>query len=77
MPDDATDPLVSLRWSNDRGATWGNPITATMGRRGEFLTSIQFQRLGYARDRVFELSWSEPIRTALNGAWVDVSRVRT
>ncbi|MBR8161974.1 hypothetical protein ACT2E5_13575 [Burkholderia vietnamiensis] len=77
MPDDATDPLVSLRWSNDRGATWGNPITATMGRRGEFLTSIQFQRLGYARDRVFELSWSEPIRTALNGAWVDVSRART
>ncbi|AOJ31421.1 packaged DNA stabilization protein [Burkholderia metallica] len=77
MPDDATDPLVSLRWSDDRGATWGNPVTATMGRRGEFRTSIQFQRLGYARDRVFELSWSEPIKTALNGAWVDVSRART
>ncbi|MDW9228633.1 phage stabilization family protein [Burkholderia cepacia] len=77
MPANTTDPLVSLRWSDDRGATWGNAVTATMGRRGEFRTSIQFQRLGYARDRVFELSWSEPIRTALNGAWVDVSRART
>ncbi|MBJ9593712.1 packaged DNA stabilization protein [Burkholderia seminalis] len=77
MPADSTDPLVSLRWSDDRGMTWGNPVTATMGRRGEFRTSIQFQRLGYARDRVFELSWSEPIKTALNGAWVDVSRART
>ena len=77
MPDDSTDPLVSLRWSDDRGYTWGNSVTATIGRRGEFRTSIQFQRLGYARDRVFELSWSEPIKTALNGAWVDVSRART
>ncbi|WP_208453935.1 hypothetical protein, partial [Burkholderia gladioli] len=35
MPDDARDPLLSLRWSDDRGATWGNRITASMGRRGE------------------------------------------
>ncbi|WP_186184480.1 packaged DNA stabilization protein [Burkholderia gladioli] len=77
MPDDSRDPLLSLRWSDDRGATWGNRITASMGRRGEFRTSIQYQRLGYARDRVFELSWSEPVATALNGAWIDVSRART
>ncbi|WP_369050355.1 hypothetical protein [Burkholderia gladioli] len=77
MPDDSRDPLLSLRWSDDRGATWGNPIMASMGRRGEFRTSIQYQRLGYARDRVFELSWSEPVATALNGAWIDVSRART
>jgi hypothetical protein len=68
---------VRLRWSDDRGRSWGNAVANTLGKAGEYLTSIQWQRLGYARDRVFELSWSAPVRTALNGAWVDVSRART
>jgi hypothetical protein len=63
--------IVSLRWSDDRGASWGNAIQGSLGATGEYLTSIQFQRLGMARDRVFELSWSEPIPTALNGAFID------
>lgn len=63
-------PLVSLRWSDDRGASWGNPLTASLGTTGEYLTSVQFNRLGMARDRVFELSWSAPVMTALNGAWI-------
>lgn len=77
LPGDTAAPQVRLRWSDDRGASWGNAVSGSMGKVGEFLTSIQFQRLGYARDRVFELSWSAPVRTALNGAWVDVSRART
>ncbi|MFM0638078.1 packaged DNA stabilization protein [Paraburkholderia metrosideri] len=66
------DPQVRLRWSDDRGASWGNPIMSSLGKTGETLTSIQFQRLGMARHRVFELSWSAPVRTALNGAYVQV-----
>jgi hypothetical protein len=77
LPDDSAAPEVRLRWSDDRGASWGNYVTASVGQLGEYMTSIQWQRLGYARDRVFELSWSAPIKTALNGAYVDVSRART
>jgi hypothetical protein len=66
------DPQVRLRWSDDRGASWGNAISSTLGKIGETLTSVQFQRLGMARHRVFELSWSAPVKTALNGAWVQV-----
>lgn len=76
MPDSSA-PEIALRWSNDRGASWGMPVTADLGAIGKYATSIQWQRLGYARDRVFELSWSAPVRTALNGAWVDVTRART
>jgi hypothetical protein len=76
MPSDE-EPAIRLRWSDDRGASWGNYVSASLGRVGEYLTSIQWQRLGYARDRVFELSWSTPVRTALNGAWADVKRART
>jgi len=77
LSDDSAPPEIRLRWSDDRGASWGNWVVGSLGKAGEYLTSIQYQRLGYARDRVFELSWSVPVKTALNGAWVDVSRART
>jgi hypothetical protein len=77
LPGSGDDPEIRLRWSDDRGRSWGNYVTASLGKIGEYLTSIQWQRLGYARDRVFELSWSVPVKTALNGAWVDVKRSRT
>lgn len=68
------DPLVILRWSDDRGRTFGNPITSTMGRTGKYLTSIQFNRLGMARDRVWEASWSAAANTALQGAFVTFTK---
>lgn len=77
LPDDSAEPEIRLRWSDDRGRSWGNWVVGSLGKVGEYLTSIQFQRLGYARDRVFELSWSAPVKTALNGAFVDVSRAAT
>ena len=69
--------MVSLRWSDTRGASWGNAITSSLGAAGEYLTSIQFQRLGIARDRVFELSWAANSMTALNGAFVQTMPAAT
>lgn len=66
-------PNVELRWSDDRGATFGTPLIQTMGNVGETSTVIQFQRLGMARDRVFELSWSANVSTALNGAFISIT----
>jgi hypothetical protein len=65
--------LISLRWSDDRGHSYGNPVTQAIGAVGEYRTSLQWQRLAYARDRVFELSWSVAMPTALQGCWVDVT----
>lgn len=71
-------PLCSLRWSDTRGNTWSNALTGSMGRIGEYLTQIQFQRLGMARDRVFELSWSgQGGIHALNGAFVEATKAGT
>ena len=72
-----TSPQVLLRWSDDRGRTWGNPLSATMGATGKYLTSVQFQRLGLARDRVFELYWSAAVDTALQGAFLILEPVDT
>jgi hypothetical protein len=68
---DIAGPALSLRWSDTKGASWNNPVQVGMGATGQFYNSLQFQRLGMARDRVFELFWSAPVRTALNGAWID------
>jgi len=65
------DVPISLRWSDTRGVTWGNAVTRSLGKEGEYIKSMQWQRLGMARDRVFELSWSAPVKTSLLGAWVD------
>jgi hypothetical protein len=65
--------LVSLRWSDDRGHSFGSPVTQSIGAVGEYRTSLQWQRLAYARDRVFEISWSVPTKTALQGCWIDVT----
>jgi hypothetical protein len=66
-------PQVWLRWSDDRGHTWSSPVIQSMGASGEYLKSLQWQRTGMSRDRVFEIGWSAAQRTALLGAWLDVT----
>ena len=70
----SSPPLISLRWSDTRGSTYGNPVMQSMGATGQTYVSPQWRRLGMARDRVFELSWSAPVRTSLNTAWVEVRK---
>jgi hypothetical protein len=62
--------LISLRWSDDRGHSWGSPVAQSIGDIGEYRTSLQWQRLGMTRDRCFEISWSVPMATALQGCWL-------
>lgn len=70
----STNPaLLSLRWSDTRGASWANPLRKTMGATGQYYTSVNFDRLGEARDRVFELFWSGRHKCSLNGAFVETS----
>jgi hypothetical protein len=66
----ATPPLVFLNYSDDRGASWSEPVGQSLGGTGQYLTQPQWRRLGMSRDRVWELSWSAPMHTALNGAFV-------
>lgn len=70
-------PQVQLSWSDDRGATFGNSLFGSMGATGETLTSVQFRRCGMARDRVFRVKWSEPVKTSLQGAFVTSKKAAT
>lgn len=74
---DTYPPIVNLRFSDDRGKTYGNYLQQSMGAEGEYATNIKYWRLGIARDRVFELLWSLPNTCALNGAWVEIEQAET
>ena len=63
--------MVSLRISLDRGRTFGNAVTQSLGPAGAYLTQPQWRTLGIARDPVFELSYSVNGPAALNGGWID------
>jgi len=68
---------VTLRWSDDKGVSYGEGMIQTAGAQGQYLTQVNYNRLGMARDRIFEVSWSAPFRTALNGAFVEIMPHRT
>ncbi|WP_024873156.1 packaged DNA stabilization protein [Tolumonas lignilytica] len=65
------DPQIFARWSDDRGVTWGTPVPISLGKIGNYKCRPVLWRSGIARGRVFEVSWSFPCFTALNGAWLD------
>ena len=71
-----SDPQVMLRSSNDGGQTWGNERSGSAGAQGAYTTRVRFRRLGASRDRVFEVSVTDPIPWRIVDAFVDVSSGR-
>ncbi len=55
------DPMISLRWSDDGGHNWSNELIRDCGRAGEFKKRVRWLQLGSSRDRVYEISMSDPI----------------
>jgi hypothetical protein len=65
------DPQVMLRWSDDGGHTWSNEHWAPMGKIGAYYQRVFWRRLGMTlklRDRVYEVSGTDPVKVAIMGA---------
>jgi hypothetical protein len=71
------EPQISLRFSDDRGKTWGQPLLGGIGATGQFNRSVLFTRLGLGRQRLFEVFWDTPSFTAINGGDVDFEVAET
>jgi hypothetical protein len=65
------DPKVMLRWSDDGGHAWSNEHWVDIGKIGAFKTRALWRRLGSSRDRVYEVSITDPVKVVLIGADVD------
>lgn len=71
-----SDPQLMLRWSDDGGHTWSNYHNVSMGRIGQYYKRAIWRRLGMTlkiRDRVYELSGTDPVKIAIMGAELFVS----
>lgn len=70
------DPQVMLRWSDDGGHTWSNEHWASIGKIGEHGFRAFWRRLGMTqklRDRVYEVSGTDPVKINIVGAELIIS----
>lgn len=67
-----SDPQVMLQWSNDRGHSWSNEYWTTAGAIGARATRLIWRRLGQARDRVYRVKITDPVKVTLLGAEIDL-----
>lgn len=62
------DPQAMLRWSNDGGSTWSSEHWASIGKVGRYQNRAIWRRLGMARDRIFEVSITDPVKAVIVSA---------
>ena len=73
---DFMNPQVILRWSDDAGHTWSFENSKSLGLLGQYGTRVIWRRLGMTtklRDRVYEISISDPVQLVILGAHLDMS----
>lgn len=71
-----SDPQVMLRWSDDGGHTWSSEYWVSVGKIGEYGRRAIWRRLGMTmkiRDRVYEVSMTDPVKVAIMGAELQIS----
>jgi hypothetical protein len=65
-PTDA--PQAMLRWSNDGGSTWSNEHWCAIGALGKYQNRAIWRRLGFARDRIYEVVVTDPVKAVIISA---------
>jgi Phage stabilisation protein len=67
-----TDPQVMMQISRDGGFTWNAERWVTAGSIGAYKHRAIWRRCGQGRDMVFRVRGTDPVRTRILGANVDV-----
>jgi len=67
------NPQAMLRWSDDGGSTWSREHWASIGKVGKYKNRARWQRLGHARDRIFEVRTTDPVYRAIVSANINYS----
>jgi hypothetical protein len=62
------NPQAMLRWSSDGGSTWSNEHWTSVGQLGKYRNRAIWRRLGTARDRIFEVSVTDPVNFVIISA---------
>jgi hypothetical protein len=71
LPYETPVPQAMLRWSDDGGHTWSREHWTSLGAIGRYGTRVFWRRLGMTlklRDRVYEVSGTDPTKIVIMGA---------
>jgi hypothetical protein len=63
-----SDPQAMLTYSDDGGSTWSNQHWTSVGKIGQYKNRARWQRLGMARDRIFQVEMSDPVKFVIVSA---------
>lgn len=66
-----TNPKAILQFSDDGGHSWSNEKVASVGKIGEGKHRVIWRRLGQARDKVFRITQTDPVKTVWIGATIN------
>jgi len=68
-------PKIILDWSDDGGHVWSNARYISIGGIGQYGTRALAHHLGSARDRIFRVRTSDPVKFVLINAYADVEEL--
>lgn len=65
-----SDPVCTLSLSKDGARTWTDPQPCSIGRAGQYFTTVAFRRLGVAKSLTFKLRITDPVKRAITGSYL-------
>lgn len=68
-----SNPQCMFRWSDDGGETWSNYYLISIGKMGQYKYRAIKRKMGFARDRVYEVSVTDPVYAVIVSAEIEVS----
>lgn len=67
-----SNPQAMVKWSDDGGATYGSEHWTSIGAAGQTKNRAIWRRLGQARDRIYDVRFSDPTSRDIVGATLDL-----
>jgi hypothetical protein len=68
-----SNPQIMLKSSKDNGRTWSAERWVTLGKIGTYLTRVIWRRFGSARDYVFSITMSDPVKFIITQGAIKLS----
>ena len=68
-----SNPQAMIQWSDDGGSTWSTEHWKPIGLLGEYKNRTIIRRMGYARDRIYQVVVTDPIDAVIVSANIKTS----
>lgn len=65
---DGEDPQADLKWSDDGGNNWTEGRSVDIGEHQQYGTRAIWRQLGKSRNRIYELTITDPVKVVIIGA---------